>query len=130
MHHGWLGYGGSSCQRPQDAELVAFGIPQDLPAGAVIDVIGTLSPDGESGLDGGLEVRGAQVEMQSVLPTLGLRHGQEKQSDAAGAEVHVAVGVDAHLSAYEPLPPRGQRGRVRAVDADTLDPLFEERDAF
>ena len=64
------------------------------------------------------------------FPTLGLRHGQEEQSDTAGAEVHVAVGVDARLSAYEPLPPRGQRGRVRAVDADTLDPLFEGRDAF
>ena len=113
----------------QDAEFVALGVPKDLPAGAVIDVGGELRAERQRSRNSGFEVRGAEVEMQSVLVAFGLRHGEEQDHHAPGSKRDIAIAVDVRLSAHQFLPPGRQPLRVLRVHADALDAIFEEGDA-
>jgi hypothetical protein len=111
--------------RPEDAKLVTFGVPEDLPARAIVDVIGSLRSDGDCRLYGHVEVDSPEVKMKPVFHHLGLWHLKKQQSYTIGAQDGIPVVVDGHLTAKYLLPPCRQSRGIRTIDTDTIDPCFE-----
>ena len=62
---------------PEDAELVALGIAQHLPAPSGVDVVGPRGAECQGLLNRSGELAAAQVEMQAVLARFRLGHPQE-----------------------------------------------------
>jgi energy-coupling factor transporter ATP-binding protein EcfA2 len=112
-------------RRPQDAELVAVGIEQDVPGPAVfLDRLRGLPgrAEGEDAADLRVQVTGAQVQVNAVLAALDVIGALQQDLDAepvGGQHAPVRRAVAARVGVTERGAPEARRPvQVRAVDHD------------
>src|SRR5262249_29471964 len=106
----------------QEAELVALGIAQYLPAAPSVDIVGPGGAERQGLLRRGGEVATTQVEMQAVLARFRLGHWEEVERQAfRGVQRGIALGMDRDRAAEHATPPARQPYRVAAVDSERGD---------
>ena len=109
----------------EDAELVALGIAQHLPAPASVDIVGPRSTECQSLRNRRGEITAAHVQMQTVRACFQLGHRQEIEREVLrGVQCRIALGV--HLTV--PLSTRRHQwaspgGLVQSIASAAMPPI-------